>query len=142
MPARSRMRSSSGRPSLAAANCACSAIVQVRALTGLANSAMTPSPIVLTMRPRCWSNNGSMMPLRRSFSAASVPASSRSMSLLYPTTSADRMEARRRSTSFASRRKGHGPGGTRIHEEVKRAMPPMSAEVRPLRQPSWGERMT
>jgi hypothetical protein len=49
------------------------------ASTALANSAKSPSPMSLTIRPSCPATAGAITPSRQAFTAASVPASSADM---------------------------------------------------------------
>src|ERR1700712_247420 len=66
---------------------------QRTASTELANSASIPSPVVLTIRPRCSAILGSIKFARCFFSWATVPSSSSPINRLYPATSAARMAA-------------------------------------------------
>src|SRR5262245_13193088 len=63
----------------------------------LANSANIPSPITLTIRPRCSFIFGSMTVPQSAFHCERVPSSSASTSRLYPAISAARMALSRRS---------------------------------------------
>src|SRR5262249_35397713 len=63
----------------------------------LANSANIPSPITLTIRPRCSFTFGSMTVPQSAFHCERVPSSSASTSRLYPAISAARMAVSRRS---------------------------------------------
>src|SRR6516162_1403641 len=63
----------------------------------LANSANIPSPITLTIRPRCSFIFGSMTVPQSAFHCERVPSSSTSTSRLYPAISAARMAVSRRS---------------------------------------------
>src|SRR6266849_1930598 len=72
---------------------------QRNASTTLWNSTNRPSPIVLTMPPPCSSILGSISLRRRALRRTSVPSSSAPIIREYPTTSAARIAARRR-TAF------------------------------------------
>jgi hypothetical protein len=76
----------------------CTSTAQRTASTTLANSTRRPSPVVLTMRPRCSAILGSPSSRRTAGSAASVPSSSAPISRDQPATSTARMAANRRST--------------------------------------------
>ena len=71
---------------------------QRAASTALANSTSMPSPVVLTMRPRCAAMVGSTSAFLTALSRASVPSSSAPIRRLYPATSAASTAASRRST--------------------------------------------
>jgi signal transduction histidine kinase len=66
------------------------------ASTTLANSTRSPSPVVLTMRPRCSVIFGSISSARIDRRRLRVPSSSAPISREYPATSAARIAARRR----------------------------------------------
>jgi hypothetical protein len=68
------------------------------ASTALENSTSMPSPVVLTIRPRCLAMVGSRRVFLTAFSRAKVPSSSAPMRRLYPATSAASTAASRRST--------------------------------------------
>src|SRR5437660_4373937 len=67
----------------------------------LANSAKRPSPVVLTIRPRCSRIFGSTSSPRYAFSRWRVPSSSAPIRREYPATSAARIAARRRVEAMA-----------------------------------------
>ncbi len=58
IPTRSTIRRSRDMPSLAVAIASCNSTAQWTAFTALPNSARAPSPISLTMRPRCLETTG------------------------------------------------------------------------------------
>ena len=70
------MRWFGGEGALLSAIAACISAAQRTASTTLENSINSPSPVVLTMRPRCSLTLGSPSSRRIAFSAASVPSSS------------------------------------------------------------------
>ena len=110
MPMRNSIRFSSGTAVLRSVIPCCTSTAQRTASTTLANSMSNPSPVVLTMRPRCSLTLGSPSSRRIAFSAASVPSSSAPISREYPATSAARMAARRRVWLMSARRSpGAGP---------------------------------
>src|SRR5207237_5053241 len=74
----------------------CTSTAQRTASTTLANSASRPSPVVLTMRPRCSAIFGSRSSRHSALRRSSVPSSSAPISREYPATSAARIAARRR----------------------------------------------
>jgi len=77
---------------------------QRTASTTLGNSTSTPSPVSLTMRPRCFLIFGSVSSRRCAFSRSSVPSSSAPIIREYPATSAARIAARPRWTGWSDRR--------------------------------------
>ena len=77
---------------------------QRTASTTLGNSTSTPSPVSLTMRPRCFLIFGSVSWRRCAFSRSSVPSSSAPIIREYPATSAARIAARPRWTGWSDRR--------------------------------------
>jgi len=96
IPMRSSMRRSGGTSVFRSAIARCTSTAQRTASTTLANSINRPSPVVLTMRPRCSLTLGSLSSRLSAFNAASVPSSSAPISLEYPATSAARIAASRR----------------------------------------------
>ena len=98
MPIRNSMRRSAGTPVFRSSISRCTSTAQRTASTTLANSTSMPSPVVLTMRPRCSLILGSTTSRRSAFNAASVPSSSAPISREYEATSAARIAASRRST--------------------------------------------
>src|SRR5262249_2930619 len=66
-----------------------------------------PSPVVLTIRPRCSTILGSTSCRRSASRSARVPSSSVPMRRLYPATSAARMAARRRSARSLGKASSH-----------------------------------
>ena len=75
---RKRMRLLGGASACSAAILRWIATAQVTASTTEPNSASTPSPVSLTMRPFCSAVSGSMIRVRSVLTAASVVASSAS----------------------------------------------------------------
>src|SRR5947208_1821441 len=71
MPMRNSIRRSGGMPALRSAIARCISTAQCAASTTLANSTRKPSPVVLTMRPRCSLIRGSAISRRHTLSAAS-----------------------------------------------------------------------
>src|SRR6516165_8278680 len=104
MPIRKRMRSASGVLALRSSIPFCTTTAQRTASTTEANSISMPSPVVLKMRPRCWSISGSINSRRWLFRATSVFSSSTPISREYSTTSAQRIAASRRSTRSSTNR--------------------------------------
>src|ERR1019366_85612 len=98
MPMRNSIRRSSATSALRSAIARWISMAQRTASTALANSTSAPSPVVLTIRPRCSAILGSTSSRLYALSAARVPSSSTPMRRLYPATSAARMAASRRST--------------------------------------------
>jgi hypothetical protein len=82
----------------------CSSAAQRTASTTLGNSTSMPSPVVLTMRPRCSLIFGSTSSRRCALRRSSVPSSSAPIRREYPTTSAARIAVRRRTEGIFSRR--------------------------------------
>ena len=74
----------------------CHWVAQRNASTTLENSTSKPSPVVLTMRPRCSVIFGSISSARIDLSRLRVPSSSAPISREYPATSAAKIAARRR----------------------------------------------
>src|SRR5258708_29443179 len=85
-----------GTSALRAAISRCTSTAQRTASTTLANSTSKPSPVVLTMRPRCSAILGSISSARIDLSRSRVPSSSAPINREYPATSAARIAARRR----------------------------------------------
>ena len=77
---RNTIRRSAGVSSWATATAFWSATAQATASTTEPNSTIAPSPMSLTMRPRCSASSGSITVSRRPLIVPSVPASSRSTS--------------------------------------------------------------
>src|SRR5215831_11710541 len=98
MPMRSSMRLSAATPMFRSGIACCTATAQRTASTTLANSTSRPSPVVLTMRPRCPAIFGSKSSRRSALSCSSVTSSSAPISREYPATSAARIAASLRST--------------------------------------------
>ena len=96
-PMRNSMRRSGGKSSFCLAIARWMAIAQTRPSTALGNSASSPSPAVLAMRPRCSATSASMI-ARHAVSPRSVASSSARINRLYSATSAARIVVRRRST--------------------------------------------
>ena len=76
MPMRNWISRSSAVPALRSSIARCTSMAQRTASTTLANSASTPSPAVLTMRPRCSRILGSSSSRRCAFRRSRVPSSS------------------------------------------------------------------
>src|SRR5580704_1091212 len=74
----------------------CHSVAQRNASTTLENSTRKPSPVVLTMRPRCSVIFGSITSARIDLNRLRVPSSSAPISREYPATSAARIAARLR----------------------------------------------
>ena len=101
MPMRNRSRRSVGTVRFRSASASWISMALCTPSVTLENSISSPSPVVLTRRPRCSAILGSMSSLRMDLSCASVPASSASMRREKPTTSAATITAsRRESTSL------------------------------------------
>ena len=77
---RNTIRRSAGVLAWRSATAFCIATAQATASTTEANSTIAPSPISLTIRPLCSASSGSIACSRRALIAASVPASSCSIS--------------------------------------------------------------
>src|SRR5262249_14898683 len=73
---------------------------QRTASTTLGNSARKPSPVVLTIRPRCAATSGSISSRRCPRSRSCVPSSSAPIKREYPATSAARIAVRRRTEAI------------------------------------------
>jgi hypothetical protein len=96
MPMRSSMRLSAAVSVSRSGIACCTSAAQRTASTTLANSTSRPSPVVLTMRPRCSAIVGSRTSRRSALRRSSVPSSSAPISREYPATSAAKIAARRR----------------------------------------------
>ena len=85
---RKSMRRSAASPALRRPISACRRSAHRTASATLANSARNPSPVCLTMRPRCAAIPGSITSCRWDHHAAMVASSSVSIRRVYPATSA------------------------------------------------------
>ena len=102
MPIRYSSRLISGTAAFCSAKPRCTSIAHRAASTALANSTSMPSPVVLTIRPRCAATVGSSRDFLAALRRANTPSSSAPIRRLYPATSAAKIAARRRSTRLSA----------------------------------------
>src|SRR6266404_9032382 len=131
MPIRNSIRWSCGTSVFCLAMPRWISTAQRAASTALANSTSMPSPVVLTIRPRCTVMAGSTSAFRNDLSCASVPSSSRPIKRLYPATSAASTAASRRSTCSLLKMHPRGSGKLNVH------VAQLWADVRQCPRPKW-----
>src|SRR5215469_10612581 len=97
IPMRNSIRRSGGTSAFRSAISRCTSTAHLTASTTLGNSPSIPSPVFLTLRPRCSLIFGSTSSRKCALSCACVPSSSTPINREYPATSAARTAASLRS---------------------------------------------